>query len=66
MFATLEVGFVTEGMKGNLVKCKICSFLQDMQTTTLAVSKMDFFMTLQLKASIHQLKSQRAPSYAPY
>ena len=37
-----------------------------MQTNTLAVSKMDFFMTPQLKAFIRRLKSQRAPSYAPY
>ena len=37
-----------------------------MQASTLTVSKMDFFMTLQLKASIHRLKSQGAPSYAPY
>ena len=24
MFAILEVDFATEGMKGNLVKCRIC------------------------------------------
>ena len=65
MFATNEVDFVTEGMKGNMVKCRICYFVQDMQTT-LAVSNMDFFMTLQLKASIRRLKSQRAASCAPY
>ena len=52
MFATYEVDFVTEGMKGNMVKCRICYFVQDMQTSTLAVSYMDFFMTLHLKASI--------------
>ena len=66
MFATHEVDFVTEGMKGNMVKCRICYFVQDMQTSTLAVSNMDFFMTLQLKASICRLKSQRAASCAPY
>ena len=37
-----------------------------MQTSTLAVSKMGVFMTLQLYASIRRLKSQRATSYAPY
>ena len=66
MFATLDVDFSTEGMKGNLVRCRICSFVRDMQTSSLVVSKMDFFMTLQLKSSIRQLKSQRAPSYAQY
>ena len=45
------------GMKGNMVKCK---FLQNMQSSTLAVFEMDFFMTLQLNASIHSLKSQRS------
>ena len=62
MFATLEVDFPTGGMKGHTVKCRICKFVQDMQTSTLAVSKMDFSITLQLMASIRQLKSQRAPS----
>ena len=61
MFATLEVDFATEGMKVNLVKCRICLFVQDMQTSTLAVSKMDFFVTLQLIASIRRLKSQITP-----
>ena len=42
MFATLEVDFITEEMKGNMVKCK---FVQDIQASTLAVSKMEFFMT---------------------
>ena len=65
MFATNEVDFVTEGMKGNMVKCRTCYFVQDMQTT-LAVPNMDFFMTLQLKASIRRLKSQKVLSYAPY
>ena len=46
-----------------MVKCRICKFAQDMQTITLAVSKMEFFKTLQLKAFIHRLKSQRTPSY---
>ena len=50
-------------MKGSMVKCRICKFAQDMQSITLAVSKMEFFMTLQLKAFIHRLKSQRTPSY---
>ena len=36
-----------------------------MQTSTLAVSKMDFFMILQLKNSIRWLESQKAPSYTP-
>ena len=31
-----------------------------MQSSTLAVFEMDFFMTLQLNASIHSLKSQRS------
>ena len=66
MFATHEVDFATEEMKGKMVKCRICYFVQDMQTSTLAVSNMDFFMTLQLKASIRRLKSQKVLSYAPY
>ena len=37
-----------------------------MQASTIVVSKMDFSMTLQLKASIRRLKSQRTPSQAPY
>ena len=39
--------------------------MQNIQTSTLAVSKMDFFMILQLKASIRRLESQKAPSYTP-
>ena len=62
MFATLEVYFVAGGMKGNMVKCRICKFVKVKQTSTLTISKMDF---LQLKISICQLKSQRAPFYAP-
>ena len=65
MFTTLEVDFATWGMKGNTIKCRIFKFVQDMQTSTLAISKMDFFMILQLKASIRQLKYLRAPCYAP-
>ena len=63
MFATLEVDFITEEMRGNMVKCK---FVQDIQASTLAVSKMEFFMTLQLKVSICRLNLQRASSYVSF
>ena len=66
MFTTLEVDFITGEMKVNMVKCKTCKFVQDMQASTLAVSKMEFFMTLQLKVSICRLNLQRASSYVSF
>ena len=62
MFATLEVYFAAGEMKGNIVKCRICKFVQDKQISALTISKMDF---LQLRVSICQFKSQRTPFYAP-
>ena len=35
IFSTLEVDFVKSEMKENMAKCRICKYVQDMQTRVL-------------------------------